>query len=82
MVFPGSGSLYRTFSGLCFPPLSVLVDLLVPQRLEVLQVHRQQGALSRRAAVGADALHAVPLGLVRGNTVQTGRGREETRVQR
>lgn len=60
----------RTFAGLRFPPLPVLADLLVPQRLEVLNVHGEQGALTWRAAVGAHALHAVPLGLVRGDAVQ------------
>lgn len=53
-----------TFTSLGFPPLSVLINLFIPQRLEVLNVHRQQRALSRRAAVGAHALHTVPLGLL------------------
>lgn len=61
----------RTFSSLGFPPLSVLIHLLIPQRLEVLHVHRQQGALAWRAAVGAHALHAVPFGFIWANTVQT-----------
>lgn len=64
---------HRTFAGLRFPALPVLADLLIPQRLEVLYVHGEQGALSRRTAVGAHALHAVPLGLVGGNAVQAER---------
>ncbi len=67
---------YGTFTSLCFPPLSVLINLFIPQRLEVLQVHRQQRARARWAAVGAHALHAVPLGLIWANTVQTGQKNE------
>lgn len=58
---PSASLTHSTFGSLSFPPLSVLINLFVPQRLEVLDVHRQQGALARRAAVGACALHTVSL---------------------
>lgn len=66
---------YCTFTRLCFPPLPVLVNLFIPHGLEVLDVHAQQGAGPWRAAVGAHALYALPLGLLGGKTVQAAPGK-------
>lgn len=53
-----------TFGGLGLPALPVLVHLLIPQGLEVLQVHGQQGTVTQRAPIRTSALYTALLSIL------------------